>query len=463
MTDPEWIGHIEGKVEEGKYTRQQADSLLNATTSLSPGCPLLVSPVPQFQSYLKVLQKIFNEPLPPVVRVRSAGCMVIVYGFVDASGSGFGSTMCIKGKIKYRIGTWSSNEDKNSSNWREFENLVCEVKQAGERGWLEATTVVLATDNQVVEACLHKGNSSSQKLFNLVVRLKLAEMKYGMKILVTHVSGNRMKAQGTDGVSRGSLRSGVTVGEEMIEYCPWGKDPLHVSPLLKTWLESWLGKNTIFLTPKDWYTRGHDIDGGSYNEKRFWYPKYRKGIYVWSPPPAAADACLEELRKARMKRKASMHIVIIQNLMTPTWLKQLYKAADCIFTIPACHDFWPAKNFESLSVAILFPYLPYRPFQLKSTPKMLDMGRRLCKVFKEDKVDGRDILLKLLLEVGSYKSLPQRMVWKMLYFARSPPFPLWLQCDGENKREQSSGWKRQNHQVQQMARKRTKPTGFSRS
>ena len=79
---------------------------------------------------------------------------MVVYGFVDASGSGFGSTILVKGSIKYRIGTWSSLEDQNSSNWREFENLVSEVEHAGEEGWLNNSTILFATDNEVVEACL---------------------------------------------------------------------------------------------------------------------------------------------------------------------------------------------------------------------------------------------------------------------------------------------------------------------
>ena len=36
--------------------------------------------------------------------------------FADASGSGFGSILLIKGNIHYRTGTWSSKKDTNSSN-----------------------------------------------------------------------------------------------------------------------------------------------------------------------------------------------------------------------------------------------------------------------------------------------------------------------------------------------------------
>ena len=57
------------------------------------------------------------EPeLPPVVVVRSKNCMVLIYDFAGAFGSGFGSTLLVDQNIHYRIGTWSSNEDTNSSN-----------------------------------------------------------------------------------------------------------------------------------------------------------------------------------------------------------------------------------------------------------------------------------------------------------------------------------------------------------
>ena len=85
---------------------------------------------------------------------------------------------------------------------------------------MKGATVILATDNEVVEHSLYKGNSTSEKLFELVVRLRTAEIKFATKLLITHVSGKRMMAQGTDGVSRGSLKEGVALGEAMIHFCP---------------------------------------------------------------------------------------------------------------------------------------------------------------------------------------------------------------------------------------------------
>ena len=423
LNDLEWIGHIESKVESGTLTREQADTSLqdSLTGNISP--PKLVLPVPKFKQCLQVLHKMFSLPLPPVVVVRSTQVLCVVYGFVDASGSGFGSTIFVKGNVKYRIGAWSSLEADNSSNWREFENLVCEIEKCAKEGWLKDSMVLFATDNQVVESCLYKGNSSSPKLFDLIIRLRLVELEYGVKIIATHVSGTRMQSQGTDGVSRGSLKKGVALGKEMIEFCPWAKSPCEVSDKLETWVRKWSGMNTIFLSPSEWYTRGRDIVGGYYNKDKYWYPTIKKGTYVWSPPPAAADACLEELRKARMKRKDSLHIVLVQRLMTCTWLKQLNKCSDCIFSIPAAHPFWPSCNHEPLIVALIFPYIPFRPYHLKSTPKMFYMGRKLSGLFQKDCMDGGDILLKFLLEVRSFQSMPESVVWKMLYFRQPPPFP----------------------------------------
>ena len=62
------------------------------------------------------------------------------------------------------------------------------MEKAGKQGWLAGTTVMLATDNKVAERALYKGNSSDQKLFKLVVRMRKLELKYGCQLNVTHVA-----------------------------------------------------------------------------------------------------------------------------------------------------------------------------------------------------------------------------------------------------------------------------------
>ena len=59
--------------------------------------------------------------------------MVLIYVFVDASGSGFCGTLLREGNIHYYIGIWSSYEDVSSLNWREFENIVYKVEELDKR------------------------------------------------------------------------------------------------------------------------------------------------------------------------------------------------------------------------------------------------------------------------------------------------------------------------------------------
>ena len=77
-----------------------------------------------------------------------------------------------------------------------------------------------------MEGCLYKGNSPVKKLFELVARVKRLELLYGCVILVTHISGDRMQAQGTDGISRGLFKECASTCLDMLSFCPWHKSAL---------------------------------------------------------------------------------------------------------------------------------------------------------------------------------------------------------------------------------------------
>jgi hypothetical protein len=123
--------------------------------------------------------------------------------------------------------------------------------------------VFFYTDNATVESCLYKGNSSSPKLFRLIVRMRKLEMTHNARIVVSHVSGKRMIKEGTNGVSRGQLREGVTAGESMLSFIPSKEDPLDRAPRFKSWIKSWTGELAEFLSPEGWFERGHNNPGGS--------------------------------------------------------------------------------------------------------------------------------------------------------------------------------------------------------
>eukprot|EP00980_Cylindrotheca_fusiformis_P006302 scaffold1352_cov144-Cylindrotheca_fusiformis.AAC.8 len=82
-----------------------------------------------------------------------------------------------------------------------------------------------------------------------------------------------------------------------------------------------------------------------------------------------ADVALEELRKARIKRQLSLHVILIPRLCTPSWLRQLFKAADIILEIPPGTPFWPSDMYEPLFVGILLPFSRFEPWSLRFSPK----------------------------------------------------------------------------------------------
>lgn len=227
-------------------------------------------------------------------------------------------------------------------------------------GKLKNSIVIIATDNSTFEGVFYRGNSISPLLYELIVRLRQIEMTFGLRLYLTHVSGNRMKKQGTDGLSRGHYKEGVCIGDVMAKYCPWDKTSAERSPCLRHWLSTWL-PNHEYLEPIDWFDKGHDLHSEKIDQHGFWRWETKHSTNVWDLPPAVADAAVEELRKARIKRQKSLHIVLIPKLFTHIWKKQLLKCCDFTIDIPAGQTFWSYDQFEPLTLGICFPFLLFRP------------------------------------------------------------------------------------------------------
>ena len=433
MKDLEWIGFLEVSRSTGKLTDEEVQAALDFKYDPKVR-PKTITVVPRFHQCLLALKKFFNSDLPPIITERTSSVQLVIYGFVDASKSGFGSSMDYNGTIKYRIGTWGPDQDNESSNFREFCNLIETLEHEAKSGRLNNSTVIMATDNSTVESCIYKGNSSNNKLFDLIIRFKDLELKTGSKFIITHVSGKRMMAQGTDGISRGQLREGISLGASMLSFCPWGSCALERSPTLLPWLHEVFGDKLEVLSPADWFRRGHDHLGGEADSKGFFRLKIQQGTFLWHPPPAAADAAIEELRKARLKRRNSTHIVVIPRLVTTLWLRQLYKAADFLINITNTHPFWPSSMLEPLVLAIAFPYSKHPPWQLKSTPKLLHSQREVQRLLQEHPVDARDILQKFFLSTSKLPRLPPRLVWSLLHFKSRSEIPGLPSSRTSNKR-----------------------------
>jgi hypothetical protein len=137
---------------------------------------------------------------------------------------------------------------------------------------------------------------------------------------------------------------------------------------------------------------------------------------MWNPPPAAAAVTLEELKKAWIKRQDSLHVFICPHLMKPEWFCLLYKASDIVFDVPVESSCWPAEMYELLILGIAFPYIRHPSWQLRGTPKMFYLARRMHEVWATSKVDLGHLLHNFLLEYEKLRTMSADVVWRLLYF-----------------------------------------------
>jgi hypothetical protein len=197
---------------------------------------------------LSMLLKLTEDKVPPRVTV-CARETAVGYLFGDASGGVFGTSLWTKGSgmVDLTYGTWRSEMSKESSNFREFANFVWRVEQLMRDGKLKpGTELFMFTDNFVTECIWHKGIAKSRLLHGLVQRLRKLEITGQLIIHMVWVAGTRMIKQGTDGLSRGDLFTGVMAGKAFLEFVPISKGALEQSPELEEWIreafprkESW--------------------------------------------------------------------------------------------------------------------------------------------------------------------------------------------------------------------------------
>jgi hypothetical protein len=418
MQSREWEAYLQGVMENQEITEEEYLDLMTRDGDDKAPAILLSDSVLRFEDDLKALEGFFEIEDPPLVSDRVSKLAMVVYAFTDASGLGFGDTFLFDDDIEYTIGTWGVDEECESSNYKELRNTVDAIERHSSEGKLSECMLFFCTDNSTVENALYHGRSkTSRTLHELVVRMKLMEAKYNFQLLVIHVSGNRMKAQGTDGVSRGQLTEGVMNGESMFSFLPMHETPLERFPGLKGWVKDVMGPDLVFLDANGWFERGHDHVGeGAIDWDGHWRPTIRTSKYVWAPAPAAAWIALEELRKARIKRQHSTHMFICPRVMTPEWLKQLNKVSDVVITVPIGHPAWPKEMFEPLLIGLVFPFVRHKPWQLRGTAKMYALERKLRGLWKDESfMEGSSLLRKFCKQCGELGSLSPSMVSHVLY------------------------------------------------
>ena len=97
------------------------------------------------------------------------------------------------------------------------------------------------------------------------------------------------------------------------------------------------------------------------------------------------------------------------------WIGQLFKGADLVVEVKAQQSYWSANQHESLIIGLFFPFILHRPWQLRRSPLLLDVGRLLQKVWRESQGTKGDILQQLFLQERSLGTLSKHLVWKVLH------------------------------------------------
>jgi hypothetical protein len=156
--------------------------------ALSEDAPILVITVPRLEQDMKALLELTEALVPHAQSVRSKHILQVCYGFGDASGEGFGRNILLDGVVEWESGSWKEFYQTESSNRREFENLVLRLEAFAADHPDASIEVFMFTDNFVTECAYFKGILSNPVLFELVICLRKLELPSAWKFHVIHIA-----------------------------------------------------------------------------------------------------------------------------------------------------------------------------------------------------------------------------------------------------------------------------------
>jgi hypothetical protein len=178
----------------------------------------------------------------------------------------------------------------------------------------------------------------------------------------------------------------------------------------------------MHLSPEGWFDEGHGVVGGLLGVHKVWIPspEPKNRLHLWAPPPAVADAALEELLKAQHKRTDTFHVVLIPRLMAPRWQRLFNKACDFTFVVSPGAPFWSGDMFEPLHVGAILPFTLHRPWCFKRAPLHVEIGRDLREELLKGECDGGDALRKLLKLPRTVPPMSERVACGVLHVPGRP-------------------------------------------
>ena len=287
-----------GRGEEGwrlvtEALSQAASGSGDQAGAEGPAAPATVAAAPRLHDDLLALERLAGSQAPPLQPARPSGEAAVALVLGDASGAGLGQSSRAQGdtdRVEVELGLREASASDESSSCRELARRAnCVDRRVATGEVSEGSEVFLLADNFVAERCFSKGSSKSRALHELALRLREPQARGKALARLTWAAGARATAQGADGASRGDLPNGAATGENALDFAPLNKGVDERSPELITWLQQSLpGLDLTLLSPDDWFHRAHV-----------------NGNFTWSPPPAAAEAALDQLVEARRARPRS--------------------------------------------------------------------------------------------------------------------------------------------------------------
>jgi len=186
----------------------------------------------------------------------------------------------------YESGTWTTEWAKESSNFREADNLVTKIETLVREGKIHGQEVFLFTDNSTFEFTFYRGYSTSWKLSAIILRLYQAMRDGDLILHVIHVAGTRMKEWGVDGLSRGDLLEGMMSGLDPLLFIPLSEGANERSSgKVEDWVRSWWmelegkipwGNLPLTVVTKDNLFDLHKVEG-----PRLWMPPRQRWRQSW--------------------------------------------------------------------------------------------------------------------------------------------------------------------------------------
>lgn len=134
--------------------------------------PKVVRAVPRLESDKNALKQLTQFESVPRRQARMKHRMRVMYGFGDASGTGFGSMIRMSNReIVWKSGIWlTAMVEEHNSNFFELSTLVHALEDLHQGGKLAGQEVFMFTDNTTVEAAhFHGTTKSGKQLFDLVL------------------------------------------------------------------------------------------------------------------------------------------------------------------------------------------------------------------------------------------------------------------------------------------------------